>query len=144
MQREPVPAGLVGGERLAAPFAVHPGLARDIDRLVVDGKSPAYLEEGLAVVIRGLPALGFAAVAAIALQHQWAVGRELECVGEILGCCGEYERSDGVGIGIVRPAHLPGIDEGVKRTCLDTSLTDTAACKTFAEAMGVGAGGCRM
>src|SRR4051794_40555325 len=38
MQRQPVPAGLVGIERLAAPFAVHPGLARDIDRLVVDGE----------------------------------------------------------------------------------------------------------
>ena len=37
MQREPVPAALVGGEGLAAPFAVHPGKAGDGDGLVVDG-----------------------------------------------------------------------------------------------------------
>src|SRR5882724_13369706 len=43
VEREPVPAGLVGRERLAAPFPVHPGLARDVHGLVVDRNAAGYL-----------------------------------------------------------------------------------------------------
>ena len=60
MQREPVPPGLVGGKRLAAPFPIHPGQSRDIDRSIVDGEAASRSKERLAVVIRCLPALGFA------------------------------------------------------------------------------------
>src|SRR5581483_3226260 len=54
MQRQPVPSGLIGSERLAAPFAIHPGKARHLDRSVVDGDMTAGLEIRLAVVIGGL------------------------------------------------------------------------------------------
>src|SRR3569832_2818170 len=71
MQREPIPAGLGGAERLAAPFAVEPGLAGDLDRSVVDRKLAVGAIERLAVVIRGLVALGLLAVAVVALLFFW-------------------------------------------------------------------------
>src|SRR5262249_29837169 len=83
MQREPVPAALILCQRLAAPFPVHPGETADLDRLVVDGETAFRLEEGLAVIIGGLLSLRLPAVAAVALQHQWMIGLELQRAGEV-------------------------------------------------------------
>ena len=90
MQREPVPSGLVGGQRLAAPFAIDPGLPGDLDRLVVDGEAALRRVMRLAVIIGGLLAQRFAAVAAVALQHQRALGVETQRVAEIGARCFQF------------------------------------------------------
>src|SRR5258705_12210330 len=107
MQREPVPSGLIRRERLAAPFPIHPGPPGNLHRLVVDRYVARYLEIRLAVIVRGLSALGFPAVAAVALQHQRSVGVEPERIAEIRTRCGELERRDGVVAHRIEPAHLP-------------------------------------
>src|SRR5689334_20795762 len=119
MQREPVPPRLIGGERLTAPFAVHPGLSRDLDRLAVDGEAAGRLEKWLAVIIRRLLVLRFLAVAMVALQHQRPVRVELQVVREVLRGSAEREGRDGVGIGARRAVHLPDIDPGSERTYVD-------------------------
>src|SRR5258706_9521254 len=107
MQREPVPSGLTRRERLAAPFPIHPGPPGNFCRLIVDSDAARYLEIRLAVIIRGLSALGFLAVAAVALQHQRSIGVEPERIAEIRARCGEFERRDGVVAHRIEPAHLP-------------------------------------
>src|SRR5207302_6010953 len=67
MQRKPVPSALIRGERLAAPFPVHPCLTGDLYRSIVDGDAARRLEIRLAKIIRGLSALRFFAVAGLAL-----------------------------------------------------------------------------
>ena len=94
----------------------------------------------LAVIIGGLFALRFAAVAGVALQHQRPVGVEPQRVAEIGARRVELERRDVVVVHRLEPAHFPGIDPGAKRLGLDAGLTDAAAREGFAEAVGVGAG----
>ncbi len=141
MEREPVPSGLVGGERLAAPFTIHPGLTGDLRRLVVDNDAACHREERLAVVIGGLvAALRFAAEAGIALQHQRPVGVKLERVAEIGAAGVDLERRQRLLACRGRAAHLPGIDPGRKRPGLDAGLSDPAAGEGLGEAMAVGTG----
>src|SRR5258708_2260498 len=139
MQREPVPAGLIRGERLAAPFPVHPGLACDLYGLVVDRDAAARLEKRLAEIIRGLAALGFFAVTAIALQHQRATGITAQRTGKLHPRRFECKRRDHVVAHWLTPAHFPGIDPGEKGFCFDAGLADAAAREGFAVAVGVGA-----
>src|SRR5260370_19248006 len=94
MQREPVPSGLIRGERLAAPFPIHPGLSGDCCRLVVDGDAACRLEIRLAEIIRGLSALGFLAVASIALQNQRPIGVKPQRIAEIGPRRVKFERRD--------------------------------------------------
>src|SRR5258708_11015626 len=124
MQREPVPAGLIRGERLAAPFPVHPGLACDLYGLVVDRDAAARLEKRLAEIIRGLAALGFFAVTAIALQHQRAISIAAQRIGKIRPRRFEFKRRDHVVVHWLNPAHFPGIDPGEKGFCFDAGLAD--------------------
>ncbi len=107
MQREPVPSGLIRSERLAAPLPIHPGQARDLVRLVVDGDAAGRFEIGLAEIIRGLSALRFLAVAGIALQHQRSIGIQPQRVTEIRARCVEFERRDGLLAHPIGPAHFP-------------------------------------
>src|SRR6266436_3110126 len=107
MQREPVPSGLIRGERLAAPFPIHPGPPGDFYRLVADRDAARHLEIRLAVIIRGLSALGFLAVSAVALQHQRPIGIEPQRVAEIRTRSGEFERRDRVVAYRIELAHLP-------------------------------------
>ena len=107
MQREPVPSGLIRGERLAAPFPIHPGLPGDFRRLVVDGDAACRLEIRLAEIIRRLSALGFLAVAGIALQHQRPIGVEPQPIAEIRARRGKLERREDVVAHRIEPAHLP-------------------------------------
>ena len=139
MQREPVPSGLVGGQRLAAPLPIHPGVSCDLHGLVVDREDTRRLEIRLAEIIRRLSALRFPAVAGVALQHQRPVGVETQRIAEIGARCLKIERRDRGVRHSVEPAHFPGIDPGAKRFCIDAGLADAAACKCFADAMGVGA-----
>src|ERR671937_1174573 len=67
------------------------------------------------------------------------VGFEMQCVSEILGRCRELKRRDGVGIGAIRSAHLPGIDPGLEWLRLDTCLIDATARESLSGAMAVGA-----
>src|SRR5205807_7966975 len=67
MQREPVPSALIGGEWLAAPLAIEPGLSGHVDWPVVDGEDARRRIMRLAVLIGGLLAQRIAAVAAVAL-----------------------------------------------------------------------------
>ena len=137
MQRQPVPAGLIRRQRLAAPLPVQPGLSGDLDRLVVDGDAAGHRKIRLAVIIRGLFALRFSAVAGIALQHQRPIGVEAQRVAEIGPRCGEFERRDVGRVHRIKPAHFPGIDPGAKRACLDAGLADAAAGKSFAGSVGI-------
>src|SRR5438132_1299162 len=107
MQRKPVPTALIRRERLAAPFPIHPGPPGNLCRLVVDGDAARYLEIRLAVIIRGLSALGFLAVSTVALQHQRPIGVEPQRIAEIRTRCGELERRDRVVAYRIKPAHLP-------------------------------------
>src|SRR6266436_9579807 len=83
MQREPVPPGLIWRQRLAAPFAIHPGKTRDLGRPVIDGDAAGDLELRLAEIIRRLSTLRFPAVAGIALQHQGTIRVETQRISEI-------------------------------------------------------------
>ena len=46
MQREPVPAFLIGAERLARPFAIHPGAAGDLRFAAMEGNEPSAVKNG--------------------------------------------------------------------------------------------------
>ena len=83
MQREPVPARLVGAQRLAAPLAIQPRRAADGVGLPVDLQRTVGLKKRLTVVIRRLPFCGFAAEALLTLQHQWPIGGEVQLIGEV-------------------------------------------------------------
>ena len=137
MQREPVPSGLVGRQRLAAPLPVHPGQAGDVDGLVVDGDAAARLEKRLAVIIRRLSALRFAAVAGVALQHQRPVGVEPQRIAEIGARRLEVERRDA---SASRMPSSPRISqESIQARNglgLDAGLADAAARKGFADSDG--------
>ena len=139
MQREPVPAALVRGQRLAAPFAVHPGKPGDVERLFVDGKFARHVEERLAVIIRRLFTLGLFAVTAVTLQDQRPVGAKFQRVAEVGGGSGQLQWRDLVGIKTIERAHLPRIDEGLKGRRLGAGLTNAAAAKRFVRAVRVGA-----
>jgi hypothetical protein len=132
MQRQPVPSALIRRQRLAAPLPVQPRLAGDLGRLVVDGNAARHSKIRLAVIIRRLFALRFAAVAAVALQHQRAIRVEAQRVAEIGARCVERQRRDVRGVHRLQPAHFPGIDPGAVRARLDTGLADAAAGKGFA------------
>ena len=112
----------------------------DVDRLVVDGEDALRRIMRLAVIIGGLFAQRFAAVAAVALQHQRPLRVEAQRVAEIGARCFQLKRRDVVVVHRIEPAHLPGIDPGAKRLCVDAGLADAAARKRLAEAMGIGAG----
>src|SRR5436190_15409355 len=139
MQREPVPAALVRGQRLAAPFAIHPGKPGDVERLVVDGKLARHVEERLAVIIRRLFALRFLAEAAVALKDQRPVRVEFQRVAEVGSGSGQFQWRDRCRVKTVERAQLPRIDESLKRYRLGAGLADAATAKRFVRAVGVGA-----
>ncbi len=135
MQREPVPSGLIGRKRLAAPLAVHPRLSADLYRLVVEGENPGRLEKRLTVIIGRLSAFGFFAVAGVALKNERMIGFETQRVTEVPTRSRQFKRCDvhvGEAFGAV---HVPGIDPGMKRMRLDTGLADAAARECFAAAV---------
>ena len=138
MQRKPVPSALIRGERLAAPFPVHPCLTGDLYRSIVDGDAARRLEIRLAKIIRGLSALRFSAVAGLALQNECPIGVEAQRVTEIRTRGGEFERRDGVVARPSEPTHFPCINPGPKRLWLDAGLANAAAGKRFAVSVGIG------
>src|SRR3954463_7119823 len=94
----------------------------------------------LAVVIGGLFAQRFAAVAGLALQHQRTLRVEAQRVAEIGARGFELTWCDIVVVDRIEPAHLPSIDPGAKRFCADAGLADPAARERLGKAMGIGAG----
>src|SRR5260370_41554154 len=94
MQREPVPPGLIWRQRLAAPFAIHPGKTRDLGRPVIDGDAAGDLEIRLAEIIRRLSTLRFPAVAGIALQHQGTIRVGTRRIAETRAPPIEFDRRD--------------------------------------------------
>jgi hypothetical protein len=97
VQGEPVPARLIGGQRLAAPFAVEPGRTADLIGLAVQHQAAVGLEERLAVVIRSLALGRFLAIASVALQHRGVLGAQLQLIAEILAAAVQRHVGEGVG-----------------------------------------------
>ncbi|CAH0315977.1 hypothetical protein SRABI111_05330 [Pseudomonas carnis] len=137
MQGEPVPAGLAGGKGLAAPFAVEPGWAADLVGVAVEVDAAAGGEKRLAVVVRRLALVGFAAVAMVALQHQRAAGSQVQVVGKLRATGLELHVSQGAG-GAGAGGEVPVVDPGVERLCLSPRLADATPGQAFG---GVVAGG---
>src|SRR5207237_8147028 len=98
------------------------------------------VEEWLTVLRARLLALGFFAVAAGSLQDQRPIGVKMQRVAEIRSRRLEVERSNGGVAGLVGSAHIPGIDPGRKRLCVNTGLPDAAAGKGFGKTVGARAG----
>ncbi|RWW90648.1 hypothetical protein BHE74_00007522 [Ensete ventricosum] len=139
VQGEPVPAGLAGAQRLAAPLAVEPGGAADLVGLAVDADTATGAEKRLAVVVGRLALVGFSAVALLALQHQGTAGGQVQVVGEL--------RTTGLELHISQRAccarlsgKIPIVDPGIERHRLRAGLADPATGETLSRVV-LGSGG---